>query len=218
MCGRYALHASEQEILTTFHAKGPLVMRPRYNIAPTQTIPVIMGMPQQVEFCRWGFIASWVKPQGEMPLGHIKARLDSLLEKPTFKEAALKRRCLIPASGYFEWRKFGAKKQPYYIFFKQQPLVAFAGIWSTWQSPLGEIKTCAIITHQAKGELQIIHERMPLVIQQQHFENWLANDYDFTDLVKVLVQSQPEDIGIKPVTSSMNHPKFEGPECIRALS
>lgn len=195
-------------------------MKPRYNIAPTQTIPVILDWQSSVEFARWGFIASWVKTtDNQIPPGHINARLESLLEKPTFKEAALKRRCLIPASGYFEWRTFGSKKQPYYLFVKNEPLVAFAGIWSLWRSNTGEeVRTCAIITQGANEELRSLHERMPLIITKEDYQNWLAKDYEFSDLAKALVQIPAENIGIKPVTPSMNNPRFEGIDCIRSLS
>ncbi len=220
MCGRFALHATEQEITAHFQTKAGLMMKPRFNIAPSQTIPVILDWQSTIEFSRWGFIAPWVKAvDNQIPAGHINARFESLLEKPTFKEAIQKRRCLIPASGYFEWRTFGKKKQPYYLVVKNTPLIAFAGIWSMWRQPTGEeIRTCAIITHNATGDLLSLHERMPLIIAKEDYKNWLAKDYDFIDLAKALVQIPAENIGIKPVSPSMNNPKFEGIDCIRSLS
>ncbi|MGD9592134.1 MAG: SOS response-associated peptidase [Candidatus Berkiella sp.] len=220
MCGRFALHASQDEIVSHFQTKGGFVMKPRYNIAPTQIIPIIQDWQSTIEFARWGFLAPWTKAQDDHILtGHINARLESILEKPTFKEAIQKRRCLIPASGYFEWRTIGKKKQPYYLVVKNNPLIAFAGIWSSWRAQSGEeVRTCAIITHNATGELLSLHERMPLIIAKEDYQHWLAKDYDFKDLVKALVHIPSENIGIKPVSPSMNNPRVEGIDCIRPLS
>ncbi len=218
MCGRFALHATQVEISTHFKSKGNFVMAPRYNIAPTQMLPVIVSWHSQIEFCRWGFIPSWIKAQNEeIPPGFINARLETLLEKPSFKDAIIHRRCLIPASGYYEWRQFGEKKQPYYVYIKNKPLIAIAGIWSFWQSSAGIIRTCAVITTSAYGDFLKLHERMPLIVPESQFENWLAKGYDFRDLAKTLQEIPPENIGIKPVSPKMNHPQFDGIECIRAL-
>ncbi len=219
MCGRFALFATRNEMMAHFHIKGGFVMKPRYNIAPTQTIPILLSFGEDIEFCRWGFIAPWAKAQEPMPPGHINARSETVMEKPTFKEAIQKRRCLIPASGYYEWKTYSKKKQPYYIFVKNEPLIAFAGIWSMWKSPQGEqIKTCAIITQNAGDELLAIHERMPVIISKNAYKNWLAKDYDFTNLAEALVPITKENIGIKPVSAKMNNPHFEGIECIRSIS
>ncbi len=220
MCGRYALHASENEIVSHFHLRRGFAMHPRYNIAPTQTIPIIIEWGKQVEFSRWGFIPSWAKsPDGQIPLGHINARIESLTEKPTFKEAIKKQRCLIPASGYFEWRTFGGKKHPYYIYIKNQPLLAFAGIWSSWRTLQGdELRTCAIITSVAPQEFQMLHDRLPVIISCEQYQNWLGKEYAYEEMKEMFFQPSLDNIGIKPVSPRMSHPRFEGIECIQSLS
>jgi len=203
MCGRFALHASEAEIVSHFHLKTGFSMRPRYNIAPTQTIPIIR-IDGEIEFFRWGFIPSWA------PSDHINAKWETLSEKPTFKTAFKQQRCLIPASGYYEWKTFSGKKQPYYIYLKKEPLFAYAGIWSSTES-------CAIITTQAPDFLQKIHERMPLIISSDKYALWLSSENRREVLETMGYGLTPEKVGIHPVTSRMGNPRFEGIECINSL-
>ena len=139
MCGRFALFASENDIIAHYRLSKGFSMRARYNIAPSQTIPVITHLGKQVEFFRWGFIPAWAKSKDTMdptiPAGFINARWETLDEKPAFKKAFTAQRCLIPSNGFFEWRTISAKKQPYYIHLADQSLISFAGIWSVWRSP-----------------------------------------------------------------------------------
>jgi putative SOS response-associated peptidase YedK len=219
MCGRYALHANEEEIMSHFHLHRGFAMHPRYNISPGQMLPIICQYATQVEFSRWGFVPSWTSAiDGQIPIGHRNARIESLSEKPTFKEAFKKQRCLIPASGYYEWRTYHGQKQPYYISLKNQPLIAFAGIWSLWRNGLGEeVLTTAMITTQALSELKALHERMPIIIAKQHYQNWLAKEYDLENLTKILVNPTAENFAVKAVSPRMSNPKFEGVECIQSL-
>lgn len=221
MCGRFALFASEQQILSHFHAEKGFSMRARYNIAPTQTIPIVKNGAKQVDFCRWGFIPAWAKADMQntdgLPLAHINARLESLHEKPTFKTAFQKQRCLIPASGYYEWRTIANRKQPYFIYLKEEPLFAFAGIWSTWRAPDGqEIATCAIITIEAPDFLQKIHQRMPAIISPRHYKNWLSQSGKENPQT-MLISLEESRVDLRAVTPRMNHPRFEGIECIQGL-
>lgn len=218
MCGRFALYATEQEIVSHFHLKRGFYMQPRYNIAPTQTIPVIMNKAQQIDFCRWGFIPVWQKKQVELPAGHINARFETLLEKPTFKQAFLTQRCLIPASGYYEWKVINNKKQPFFVQLSDKPLFAFAGLWSAWQGSDGEmIMSCAIITIPAPPFLQRLHERMPVILAPEHYSFWLAKENRPEEISPLLAVMQPENVKIIPVTSRMGHPQFEGRECVQSL-
>lgn len=218
MCGRYALFATEQEIISHFNLKRGFCMQPRYNIAPTQTIPIIMGKAQQIDFARWGFVPSWQKKQEDTPAGHINARFETLLEKPTFKQAFLQQRCLIPASGYFEWKEINKRKQPFFVQLGEQPLFAFAGLWSAWQSSKGEmIMSCAIITTSAPPFLQRLHERMPVILSPENHAFWLAKENKINDIAPLLAAMQPENVKIFPVSTRMSHPQFEGIECVRSL-
>jgi putative SOS response-associated peptidase YedK len=218
MCGRFALYADEAEIVAHFQLKSGFIMRPRYNIAPSQMIPVITTLGKQIEFCRWGFVPYWAKDEVMAKTGHINARSETLAEKPTFKDAFKNHRCLIPASGYFEWRLIAGKKQPYYISIKETTLFSFAGIWSTWQAPNGESQTtCAIITAPATGVLQKVHDRMPILIHAEYYEKWLSSKTPLSEIKDLLSQQKSPEFMIHPVSKSMGDPKIEGMSCIRAL-
>lgn len=219
MCGRYSLYSSEDSIVAHFALRQGFSMRTRYNIAPSQTVPVITQWGKSLEFYRWGFIPPWTKTtENTLPTGFINARWETLSEKVTFKKAFHSQRCLIPANGYYEWRAILGKKQPFYIHFTHQPLFAFAGIWSTWQTPQGILPTCAIITAPASPFLQDLHPRMPLVISPEHYRHWLAPTKE-SITESALWMDIPEDkIQIYPVSVRMNHPQFDGIECIRALT
>ncbi len=218
MCGRFALDATEHEIVSHFHLKRGFFMNPRFNIAPTQTIPYINNKAEQIDFARWGFIPSWQKKTVEMPQGHINARFETLLEKPTFKQAFLQQRCLIPATGYYEWKLIQNKKQPFFVRIVDQPLFAFAGLCSTWQSGSGEmIISCAIITVESPPFLQRLHERMPVILSPEHYSFWLAKENKVAAIAPLIVKMQPENVKIIPVTTRMSHPQFEGKECVQSL-
>jgi putative SOS response-associated peptidase YedK len=216
MCGRFALHASEEEILSHFHLKQGFSMRSRYNLCPTQTIPIICQWGQTIEFARWGFIPSWTKSD-VIPAGHINARLETLFEKPSFKTAIKQQRCLIPASGYYEWQHFAGKKQPYYIHL-QTGLFAFAGIWSNWRAQNGDvILSCAIITTIAQEPMQKLHERMPVILAPDQYKSWLIDDLKPDDLAAKFLSQSVDNVRIYAVSQRMSHPQFEGIECIKPL-
>ncbi|MGE3319353.1 MAG: SOS response-associated peptidase [Candidatus Berkiella sp.] len=218
MCGRFALFASEQDIVSHFKLKRGFFMQPRYNIAPTQTIPVVLAPSQQIDFYRWGFIPSWHKKQIEIPKGHINARIESIQEKPTFKQAFTQSRCLIPANGYYEWKAINNRKQPFFVQLTEAPLFAFAGISSIWQTQTGEmIMSCAIITMPAPAFLQRLHERMPVILSPENYSFWLAKENRIEDISTYLAAMQPDKIKIIPVSARMSHPQFEGIECIQSL-
>lgn len=195
MCGRYALHANEKEIVSHFQLERGFAMRSRYNIAPTQTIPIITKQGKDLEFARWGFSPPWDLRQSQ-----INARLETITEKTTFKEAFKKRRCLIPASGYFEWKALAEKKQPFYFFKKNHPLIAFAGIWT------GDTPTCAILTKEVSSTWPF---RMPVIIAPENYAAWLLEAFT--------IPLSYDELQMHAVTSRMNTTSFEGKECIQPL-
>jgi len=220
MCGRYALTAKETDIVSHFHLRAGFSMRPRFNISPSTPIPVITNQaPEQISFYRWGFLAAWVKQTNDLPQGHINARLESLAEKPSFKLAYERQRCLIPASGYFEWCTFNGKKQPFYIRLKTAPLMAFAGIWSAWRSSQhAEILfSCAIITIAAPLFLQKYHPRTPAIISPEKYQDWLEKREGTGDVASLLLDLTPENTWRFPVSPRVNHAAFEGEQCIQPL-
>lgn len=218
MCGRFALYASESEIKLHFHLQQGFSMRSKYNIPPDQMIPVICEWGTRIEFCRWGFIPSWAKGSLNQR-GHINARSETILEKPTFKSAFKNRRCLIPASGYYEWRALRDYKQPYYIYLKNKPLFAFAGIWSIWQCEKGQSHyTCAIITSNASEQLQPVHDRMPVIVNPENYIKWLSNKTAENDLKTMLFSQMDAQIGCHAVSKRVGDPRFDNLSCIHALS
>lgn len=208
MCGRFALYADESEIVSHFSLSHGFSMRSRYNIAPTQTIPVITSWQGKMEFFRWGFIPPWEKEVHAA--GYMNARAESITEKATFKQAFISKRCLIPASGYYEWRSIGQQKQPYFISLKNKPLFAFAGIWSSHH-------TCAILTKEAPVNLQSLHPRIPLVIPREFYQSWLKTGPLSFSLLDLSMIQDAENLVIKAVSRQMSAPSFEGPACILAL-
>lgn len=217
MCGRFVLVASESEIVNHFHLKATFSMRPRYNIAPGDTIPVVLPLAR-IEFFEWGFIPSWRKTEeGRLPQRFINARIESILDKPTFRQAFKTHRCLVPASGYFEWKEIHAKKQPFYIFSEEEPILGFAGIWDVWKTPEGnQIETLAILTRASVENLQIVHERMPVVITKENYADWL-NVKTNPETLMQFTENAPLKFKFFPVPTAVNNPRFDQAACIEPL-
>ncbi len=176
MCGRFAITTPPDAVRAYFDYKEQPNFPPRYNIAPTQPIPIIRMNAQAREFAlvRWGLVPSWMK---EIPLSNpmINARAETLLEKPSFKKAAARRRCLVPIDGYYEWKRTsGETAKPYFIQKKDAGLLAVAGIWEHWQGADGsEIESAALITTAANETLSPIHHRMPAILDKAAQAQWL---------------------------------------------
>jgi putative SOS response-associated peptidase YedK len=179
MCGRYVIISTPEAIRALFRYGEQPNFPPRYNVAPTQPIPVVHLHEGRRSFglMRWGLLPSWVKDPKGFPL-LINARGESVLDKPAFRNAMRRRRCLIPTDGFYEWQ-IGAPKRPYFVRAVRSadgsaPPLAFAGLWETWTGPNGEeIDTAAIITTTANRALSHIHERMPVFVPKEAFDLWL---------------------------------------------
>ena len=228
MCGRFTL-ASDAEALnqTFFNFAGPMNLSPRYNISPTQDVAVIANTspdtgehPEigQVEFFHWGLIPSWAK---DPKIGNrmINARSETLSEKPSFRNAYKRRRCLILADGYYEWRKIpGDKlKQPVYIRLKSQKPFALAGLWEIWQADgMDEpLHSCTIITCPPNTLLEEIHHRMPVILPQDAYAEWLAPNQKSADTLQpLLVPYLDEEMEAYTVSRFVNRPTNDSPECI----
>ena len=184
MCGRFALTAGPEELDEFFALAGVEGFPPRYNIAPTQPILLVIAGGGRVSgsnlpdrramLARWGLIPAWTKDPNALP-AHFNARSETAAEKASFKAAMRHRRVLIPASGFYEWRRDGSKRsQAYWVRPRRGGIVAFAGLMETYAEPGGsEIDTAAILTTAASGDIAHIHDRMPAVIKPEHFERWL---------------------------------------------
>ena len=210
MCGRFALACSYEVLTAHFGTLDHICFKPRYNIAPQQTIITILP-GRRIQFMRWGFRPSWAKP--DFP-EYINARLETILDKPAFKHAFLKQRCLIPATGYFEWQQAPRYKQPYYVKPKGGGLLAFAGIWSLAFDPdFGGVReTVAILTKAAGPSLQSICETQPVIVTEPDYRPWLSGQ-DLTGLQSTLL-AQEDEWGYYPVTRQINHPAFDVAECL----
>ncbi len=208
MCGRYSLTASPDEVRELFEYLEQPNFPPRYNIAPTQPIAVVRRGPagRQFALVRWGLIPSWVKdPQSFTLL--INARSETAAAKPSFRSAFKRRRCLVPASGFYEWqRRSGSKKQPYWVRPRHGGPIGFAGLWETWMGADGsEMDSAAILTTEANAAIRHIHHRMPVVIQPQDFARWLdTNETEAGDLSDLLTAPDDDFFEAIPVSSRVN--------------
>jgi putative SOS response-associated peptidase YedK len=175
MCGRYVITSPPAAIRALFGYPEQPNFPPRYNVAPTQPVPIVRLNEGKRQFAlvRWGFIPGWVKDPKAVSL-LINARAESVLDKPAFRNAMRRRRCLVPADGFYEWREAGGRKQAYFVRRKDGGPFAFAGLWETWTGPNGEeLDTAAIVTTLANRTLSFIHGRMPVMLPPETFELWL---------------------------------------------
>ena len=177
MCSRYFLDADGNIIAYTFNVPFQERIRKRFNIAPTQEAPVVRRDPhgaREVALLRWGLVPAWAK---DLKVGTkmINARCEGVEAKPAFRAAIRERRCIVPATGFFEWQGEAGRKQPFAITLPGQPLFAFAGLWERWQAAEGEpVATFTIITTEANGAVARIHDRMPVILPMDAVASWLA--------------------------------------------
>jgi putative SOS response-associated peptidase YedK len=218
MCGRYTLATTPEAIADAFALENVPDFPRRYNIAPSQPVAVIVHSSQteqrQFRLMRWGLIPSWAKDPG---IGNklINARAETVQEKPSFRTAFKRRRCLIPADGFYEWQNIkGGTKQPYYFHFKASQVFAFAGLWESWQ----DIETCTILTTSANELLQPIHARMPVIIEPKHYETWLSPKIQESTLLLPLLQPPSSDgMEAYPVGTWVNSASHDDPRCVQTL-
>lgn len=228
MCGRFALYVTLEELADLFDLLSlPGPFAPRYNIAPTQPVGIVRTNSQISErewaFALWGLIPSWSKDLS-MGTRMINARAETVDEKPSFRAAFKRRRCIIPASGFYEWMKQGGGKQPYYITSATGEILGFAGLWESWGGPGGEqIESCTILTTDANEEIARLHNRMPVILAPEDYDEWLGTGGDATPAhlsqLKHLFRPFPnEGLALYPVSTYVNSPRNEGKECIERLS
>lgn len=221
MCGRFVLAASESEIKEYFELSKGCVMQSRYNIAPAHMIPAIRSPGTGIDFFKWGFIPAWTKPNTRVAIsGYINARAETIFEKPTFKNAILRQRCIIPSTGYYEWKQIKDKKQPYYISLQSNALCGFAGIWESWQDIDGhQQENCAIITVGIEQSQSIasIHARRPLILSKEHHKLWLSPKISQAALIDLMGATDSFDYQFFAVSNRMNNPHFDTQQCLQPL-
>jgi putative SOS response-associated peptidase YedK len=218
MCGRFTIVPT-----VDFHERfglpaGPPV-DPRYNVAPGQEVPVIVrGEGNRLVPMAWGFLAPFVRdPSAGRPA--INARAETLLERPSFRDAVQEHRCLVPASGFYEWRKEGRRRVPFYIRIPGAPLFAFAGLYGTLRDPAGgEHRTFAIITTEPNRLVAGFHDRMPAILPGEKEETWLRQGpVSPADLVSLLAPYPASEMEAFPVSGAVNDPANDSPDLIRPL-
>ncbi len=209
MCGRYAI-PDPGAIPIRF--KGTRIgydLKPRYNAAPSEDLPVIVNDTEKhVELMRWGLVPFWAK---DVNIGYkmINARAETLKEKSSFKKALSMQRCIVPAGGFFEWKKLDKEKVPYYIFLKNTQVFGFAGLYDVWHDKEGkELKTYTIITTAPNALVAPIHDRMPVILEKKDEEAWLNPDETEADrLLKLLHPYPANEMEAYPVSRLVNSPK-----------
>ncbi|MBF2066291.1 MAG: SOS response-associated peptidase [Calothrix sp. C42_A2020_038] len=219
MCGRFTLTSSEQGLAEVFKIQDVLDLNPRYNIAPTQSVVTVLHHPEtqkrMFNLLRWGLIPSWSKDPN-IATKLINARSETVAEKPSFRSAFKKRRCLIVASGFYEWQHREGKKQPFYFQLEDKQPFGFAGLWEHWLSPDGEeIDTCTILTTSANELMAPVHDRMPVILKPEDYDLWLDPQVQDPKMLQPLLQPFPtEAMTSHPVSTIVNSPRNDTPECV----
>jgi putative SOS response-associated peptidase YedK len=211
MCGRYRLSRRKQIVEDYFDSvPGEQEWSPRYNIAPTQSIPVIRQSPREpvreLSLMRWGLIPSWAK-DGSVAASMINARSETAGTKPAFRDALKSRRCLIPADGFYEWKRDGKTKQPYCFEVNDGELFALAGLWDRWKDANGNwIRTCSILTTTPNSVTSVVHDRMPVILDPANYDLWL--DPGMRDVSAASELLKPFDARLMrcyPISTRINH-------------
>ncbi len=220
MCGRFALiepieKITDEYFIDSIETDAP----PSYNIAPNQDILAVVeeDSKRKLVAFQWGLVPFWAK---DTSIGNkmINARSETVDEKPSFRQAFKSRRCLIIASGFYEWDKRGPSKRPVYIFEPGRPVFAFSGLYERWSSPEGgELRTCTILTTGPNEKLKEIHNRMPVILARENETVWLADDADPGELKKILAPYPSEHMDYHYVSTMVNSPKNNSPECIKPV-
>ena len=221
MCGRFEIHSTLEIIAKVFSIDSiTFDYSPSYNIAPSQDILlVVKDGERRLVRSRWGFVPSWSK---ELSAGYkmINARAETVSDKPSFRQAFQNQRCLVVADGFYEWKKEGAKKRPFYIRLKSGKPLGFAGLYNVWKSPAGDqICTSTIITTDANEVVRPLHDRMPVITSPDSYDLWLdPNVHDKALLQNILKPYPSEELEVYEVTPKVSSPKNNAPENIKKIA
>ncbi|MHC4220323.1 MAG: SOS response-associated peptidase [Planctomycetota bacterium] len=219
MCGRYSLEARSSEIVEAFRLAEAIAFSARYNISPTQQVPVVRQDPEtadrRLDLIRWGLTPAWAR--GSRPI--INARSETIDQKPSFRASFRSRRCLVPATGFYEWQKLRAAKQPFHIRIREGGVFAFAGIWDRSPDADGSpVETFAILTCAPNETMKPIHNRMPVILDPEAYHLWLDSSLESAEpLVELLVPAPDDRLTAYPVSNRVNKPAHDDVECIAPL-
>jgi putative SOS response-associated peptidase YedK len=227
MCGRFTLRTpltvlAQQFLFELGELPADLNLMPRYNIAPTQSVATVRqlaaGQPRQLALVHWGLMPSWAKDLKDAAK-MINARAETLADRPAYRTAFARRRCLVLADGYFEWKKVGKQRQPFYFRLQDERPFAFAGLWERWWGPNGgdgpPLESCAIVTTAANERAAAFHDRMPVILEPDNYDLWLDPAMNDASLLKALLRPYPSDqLKLDPVSVRVNNVRNDDPECI----
>ncbi len=222
MCGRFTLFDSAASVAQGFGLTEVPSLLPRYNIAPSQDVAAVRvpreGPAREIVLLRWGLVPSWAK---DPSLGNrmINARAETAAEKPAFRSAIRRRRCLVPASGFYEWKRTSGGKQPYFIRMRAGKAFALAGLWESWKDPGSSVvETCALLTTSPNDLLRPIHDRMPVIVPPRDYDLWLSPEIqDPRELLSLFLPYPFEEMDAFPVGTAVNNPKTDSPRLIEPL-
>ena len=221
MCGRFTRKESMQHLAELLGLPIPPPLPPRYHIAPSQLVACVRTNPETTERewveLKWGLVPSWAK---DPSIGNklINARGETVAEKPSFRHAFKKQRCLMLADGFYEWKREGKTKQPYYIRMKDHRLFAFAGLWERWEKEESAIESCSLITTGPNALMEPIHNRMPVILPEQSYSSWLDSGLgNIVYLSGLLEPYEADEMEAYPVSMMVNNPRNDQPKCIVAV-
>lgn len=216
MCGRYALHSRLPRLAALFGVRPPDSLRPRYNIAPSQDAPVVRCTDAGREWValRWGLLPPWVRTERPR-FSMINARAETLAHKPAYRAAFRRRRCLVPADGFYEWQVQAGAKRPWHIRRRDGEPFAFAGLWERWEGEGRAIESFTIVVTEACEALRPIHARMPVILDRDEYDLWLDPGIGDHARLEPLLDPYPADrLEAYPVSTYVNRPEHEGERCI----
>lgn len=221
MCGRFTLRTPAKDIGRFFQLAEMPEFRPRYNIAPSQSIATIRMAPNRVDrevaMLHWGLIPSWADDP-KIAYRMINARAETVASKPSFRQAFARRRCLIVTDGFYEWQKTSGAKQPFLIHMKDDGPFALAGLWECWKREDREIQSCAIIVTEANDVLKPIHDRMPVILSPLDYEAWLDPGLKDKQALQALLRPYPpEAMEAFPVSTIVNNPRNDAASCVERV-
>lgn len=210
MCGRFVRSSSPEIFAELFGAQGELSLAPSHNVAPSQSVLAARNTERgrrELAQLYWGLIPRWAK-EPKTPYSTINARAETVATKPTFRDAFRRRRCLVAADGFFEWKRLGTTKQPYFIHLEGRQPFAFAGVWDHWAKGGQVIESCAIIVTAANAVMHAIHDRMPVILDPENYSAWLNPEQkDPQPLLRLLQPYTGHDLQAYPVSTRVNSPK-----------
>jgi putative SOS response-associated peptidase YedK len=222
MCGRFTLKESVDSLASLFDLAAATDLAERFNIAPTQPVAAIRHSPEgerrELVFLRWGLIPAWARDPASLPL-LINARAETAATKPAFRAALRRRRCLVPADGFYEWQRLGGQKQPYHIRMQDGALFAMAGLWERWEGPDGSvIDSCALLTTEANELMRPVHDRMPVILSSNQYDLWLDPGVQDIEMIQSLLRPYPPEAMLAyPVGTLVNNARNDDPQCLLPL-